>query len=314
VLVAGTEEKAARAAISAVLADFDLLHRTYHPWQASQLAEVNAAIAAGEAITVSVEMAGLIREAKDFARRSNWLFDPGIGRLVALWGFQSDEFAARLPEAKALTDWRENPASIAQIRLEGSDGLLLTSNHSGVALDFGGYLKGVALDRAAEKLKAAGIANALINIGGNVMALGSKNGEPWKIGIQHPRLPYPLATLALHDGEAIGTSGDYQRYFEVEGRRYSHLLDPKSGAPVTHTMAVTVLISPLEEAGETGARSDALSKPLFLAGKDNWQKLAEELGVNNVLRVDADGSVEVSRDFLPRLTFPEGSTPLRILP
>lgn len=303
VLVAGMEEAKAREAIAAVLADFDTLHQVYHAWRPSQLSAINAAIATGEAIEVSAEMAELIVDAQDFARRSNWLFDPGIGRLVALWGFQADEFEARLPDAKALADWRMNPASIAQVRLEGENGRQLVSANKNVALDFGGYLKGVALDRATSKLREMGVHNALINIGGNVMALGSKNGQPWKIGIQHPRSPFPLAFLELYDGEAIGTSGDYQRYFELDGRRYSHLLDPASGEPVTHTQAITILISPHEEPGKTGTRSDALSKPLFLVGRDNWQQTARELGVTHALRIDANGEIEVSREFMPRLTF-----------
>jgi thiamine biosynthesis lipoprotein len=92
------------------------------------------------------------------------------------------------------------------------DGLQVSSRNAELALDFGGYLKGVALDRAAEILHEQGVSNALINIGGNVMALGTKNGERWRVGIQHPRQPGPLATVELDDGEAIGTSGDYQRF------------------------------------------------------------------------------------------------------
>ncbi|MDR0233322.1 MAG: FAD:protein FMN transferase [Zoogloeaceae bacterium] len=314
VLVAGAEEARAKAAIAAVLADFDALHHAYHAWQPSQLSDINAAIAAGNPIEVSAEMAAFILDTQDFNRRSHGLFDPGIGRLVALWGFQADDFEARLPDEKALDEWRRHPASIAHIRLEGAGGRQLVSAREGVMLDFGGYLKGVALDRAAKKLRKAGIQNALINIGGNVMALGDKNGQPWKVGVQHPRQPGPLAILDLHDGEAIGTSGDYQRYFERDGRRYSHLLNPASGEPVSHTQAVTILISPLEEPGKTGARSDALSKPLFLAGPDEWHKTARELGVTHALRVDAKGEIEVSRDFMPRLTFPEGIKPARILP
>ncbi|MDR1848780.1 MAG: FAD:protein FMN transferase, partial [Zoogloeaceae bacterium] len=217
-----------------------------------------------------------------------------------------DEFAAHLPDAKALQAWRQHPASIAEIRLEGSDGRRLVSENKEVMLDFGGYLKGVALDRAANILREAGIQNALINIGGNVMALGEKNGQPWKIGIQHPRKPEPLAILDLYDGEAIGTSGDYQRYFELEGRRYSHLLDPATGEPVMHTQAVTILISPQEEPGRTGTRSDVLSKPLFIAGADGWREAAHALGITHVLRINAKGEIEVTKGFMPRLTFPEG--------
>ena len=306
VLVAGEKEAPAQAAIAAVLADFDALHHAYHAWQPSQLSEVNAAIAAGKPIEVSAEMAGLIRDAQEYASLSEGRFDPGIGKLVALWGFHADEFAAQLPDAKALQAWRQHPASIAQIRLEGSDGRRLVSENRDVMLDFGGYLKGVALDRAANILREAGIKNALINIGGNVMALGDKNGLPWKIGIQHPRKPEPLAILDLYDGEAIGTSGDYQRYFELNGRRYSHLLDPATGEPVMHTQAVTILISPQEEPGRTGTRSDVFSKPLFIAGADDWREAAHALGITHVLRVDAKGEIEVTEDFMPRLTFPEG--------
>ena len=180
-----------------------------------------------------------------------------------------------------------------------------------MALDFGGYLKGVALDRAAALLRAQGVSNALINIGGNVMALGSKNGERWRVGIQHPRQPGPLASVVLEDGEAIGTSGDYQRYFELDGKRYCHLLDPRSGAPVMHTQSLTVLITPRPSAGTL---SDAASKPLFIAGAD-WPHLAKALAVEQVLRVDAEGRVQVSAALHRRLEY-VGAPPkaLEILP
>ncbi len=133
--------------------------------------------------------------------------------------------------------------SIADLTFKGR---VVTAKNPAVALDFGGYLKGVALDRAAAIFKARGIGNALINIGGNVLALGKKGDQPWRVGIRHPRPEQaggaPLATLELRDGEAIGTSGDYQRFFELDGRRYCHLIDPRSGAPATGTQALTVLI------------------------------------------------------------------------
>ncbi|MDR2636990.1 MAG: FAD:protein FMN transferase [Zoogloeaceae bacterium] len=303
IIIAGEEEARARQAAAAVLGDFDALHRVYHAWQPSDLTRVNAAIAAGESLEIDEEMARLIRQAQEFAQCTRYRFDPGIGRLIALWGFQSDEFAARLPDAAALEKWRAHPASIAQLRLAGRQ---LSSANPEVALDFGGYLKGVALDRAAERLRAANVRNALINIGGNVLALGDKNGQPWKVGIQHPRHPGALAILDLRDGEAIGTSGDYQRYFEMDGRRYSHLLDPASGEPVGHTQAVTVLISPGDgEATPPGARSDAFSKPLFIAGPQGWREAARELGITQALRIDADGSLEVTPALAERLTFVE---------
>ena len=117
------------------------------------------------------------------------------------------------------------------------------------------------------------------------------------MGIQHPRAPQPLAALALYDGEALGTSGDYQRYFELDGRRYSHLIDPRSGAPATGTQAVTVLVTP--QAG-AGVPSDEASKPVFIAG-DDWAAMARRYGVSHVMRVDADGRVAVTQALFARM-------------
>ncbi len=166
-------------------------------------------------------------------------------------------------------------------------------------LDLGGYAKGYALDRAADILRGQGVKNALINIGGNVMALGDKGGQPWRVGIQHPRAAAPLATLELRDGEAVGTSGDYQRYFELDGRRYCHLLDPRSGRPAEGVQAVTVLITPRPGAG---ALSDAASKPLFIAAAGEWRGLAQRLGVEHVLRIDGGGALHVTAALRGRLT------------
>jgi thiamine biosynthesis lipoprotein len=297
ILIANTQEATAEKAAAAVLREFDRLHRAYHAWQASELTAVNEAIAAGKPAKVSPELRDLILEARHLSEQGEYRFDPGIGRLIQLWGFHSDEFEPRLPKAKALADWRERPASIAQLRLENG---VVTSDNPALALDFGGYLKGVALDRAAALLKAEGVQNALINIGGNVMALGDKYGKPWTVGIQHPRQPGPLAILELRDGEAIGTSGDYQRYFEWEGRRYSHLIDPATAAPAEHTQAVTVLISPGPKAG---TRSDALSKPIFIAGPKHWRESAQKVGVTQVLRIDANGAIYVTPALKARLSF-----------
>jgi thiamine biosynthesis lipoprotein len=294
-LIAGLPEAQAHAAGSRVLREFDRLHRSYHAWQPSELSALNEAIAAGRTHEVSAEFAAFIREAQAVAAAGDYLFDPGIGRLIALWGFHTDDIQPRLPVAAAVQALQAEHPSIADLRLDGNR---VSSRNKSVALDFGGYLKGVALDRAAASLKQDGVANALINIGGNVMALGTRDGKAggahWRIGIQHPRPQgvggAALATLELLDGEAIGTSGDYHRYFEVAGRRYCHLLDPRTGVPADATQAVTVLIAPGVGAG---MRSDALSKPIFIAGVE-WRAMARKLGVEAVLRVGADGTVSAT--------------------
>jgi thiamine biosynthesis lipoprotein len=302
VLVVSSDPEQGRKASAAVLREFDRLHSAYHAWQASELMRLNEAIAAGRPLSVSPELAAFVSEAQTLAKQGGHLFDPGIGQLIKLWGFQADEFKAELPPAADIKTWLASQPSIADISL---DGTTVRSRNRQVALDFGGYLKGVALDRAAAILRAQGINNALINIGGNVMALGSKEGKPWRVGIQHPRQPGPMATVTLADGEAIGTSGDYQRFFEVDGKRFAHLLDPRNGYPADHTQAVTVLIPP---GPQTGTLSDAASKPIFIAGPDGWRDMARQMNVGLVLRVDKDNRIFVTDALRQRLEF-IGPTP-----
>ena len=302
VLVVSNDPEQGRKAIAAVLREFDRLHRAYHAWQDSELTILNSAIFSGRPQQVSPELAEFVQEAQALSKQGDYLFDPGIGQLIKLWGFQADEFKAELPTKADIQAWLASKPSIADITINGST---ISSRNRNVALDFGGYLKGVALDRAAAILRAQGINNALINIGGNIMALGSKEGKKWRVGIQHPRQSGPMATVSLNDGEAIGTSGDYQRFFEVDGKRYAHLLDPGTGYPADHTQAVTVLIPPGPRAGTL---SDATSKPVFIAGPEHWREMARKMDVGLVLRVDRDNHIFVTEALRQRLEF-IGNTP-----
>ena len=298
VSVWGEPADKAGQALAAVLAEFDRLHRMLHAWQPSELTALNAAIARGERdIAVSPELTFMLRDAADIAARSDQLFNPAIGGLVALWGFHAEEFAPRLPDAAALAALVKAAPRMSDLSL-AQDNRVTSANRS-VQLDLGGYAKGYALDRAAAILKGMGVRNALVNIGGNVLALGDKGGTPWRVGIQHPRAAAPLAVLDLRDGEAIGTSGDYQRYFEVGGRRYCHLLDPRTGRPADGVQAVTVLIAPGPRAGTL---SDAASKPLFVAGAGAWRETARRLGLAQALLIDGEGVMRVTADFRARLT------------
>ena len=302
VLVVSDDPEQGRKAIAAVLREFDRLHRAYHAWQDSELTILNSAIFSGRPQQVSPELAEFVQEAQALSQQGDYLFDPGIGQLIKLWGFQADEFKAELPTKADIQAWLASKPSIADITINGST---ISSRNRNVALDFGGYLKGVALDRAAAILRAQGINNALINIGGNIMALGSKEGKKWRVGIQHPRQSGPMATVSLNDGEAIGTSGDYQRFFEVDGKRYAHLLDPGTGYPADHTQAVTVLIPTGPRAGTL---SDATSKPVFIAGPEHWREMARKMDVGLVLRVDRDNHIFVTEALRQRLEF-IGNTP-----
>lgn len=308
VTIYGETEPRARAAAAQVLREFDRLHRAFHAWQDSPVTRLNAAFARGEAQAISDELAAAIRDAQALEAQSGGLFSPAIGKLVRLWGFQSDEFEPVRPDPRELARLLAARPRMADIRIE--DGRAASANPA-VALDFGGYAKGLALDRARTILAREGIENALVNIGGNILALGRHGDRPWRVGIQHPRRPGVLAELDLESGEAIGTSGDYQRYFELDGRRYCHIIDPRSGAPAQGVQAVTVLVPPGPRAG---VMSDVASKPVFIAGPAAFPASARRMGVDSALLVDATGKIYVTRSFAARLHFSDGKTRPVIVP
>jgi len=294
VSVYGAPETQARQVTAAVLARFDELHRTLHAWQPSDVSRLNTALAQGQRAPVTPELAAMLRDAQAQSIQSNDLFNPAIGGLIALWGFHADTPRARVPDAAAIARWVKAAPRMRDLHVENGEAW---SDNPAVQLDLGGYAKGYALDEAVRILKAHGIHDALVNIGGNVIALGSHGDRPWRVGIQHPRQPGTLATLDLRDGEAIGTSGDYQRYFEAGGHRYSHLIDPRSGKPANGMQSVTVLVT----GEQAGTRSDALSKPLFIDGPSRLAAQAARLGVADYLAVDAAGRIHVSPAMQARL-------------
>ncbi len=209
----------------------------------------------------------------------------GVGALVELWGFDDgSEPPAAPPAAAAIA---ATLAAAGSIRDLGIDGRRIEGRPARYLLDLGGIAKGAAIDRVAAGLAARGVTPALVNAGGDLRVIGERPGRDWRIGIQAPRAAGLIGTLRLEAGEAAFTSGDYERYFETDGVRLHHILDPRTGRPVTHTQAVTVIAA-------DGTTADASATALFVAGPDRWQVMARRLGVAAVLRVDATGRLEMT--------------------
>jgi thiamine biosynthesis lipoprotein len=235
-----------------------------------------------------VELGQILADAADISRQSNGFFNPAIGGLIGLWGFQRDEFSSVTPKENEIQKLVDAKPGMTDIVIENSQA---SSRNPAVKLDLGGYAKGVALDIASTYLRKEKVKGALVNIGGNIIAIGNHGDRPWHVGIQHPRKPQAIATLDLPDGWAIGTSGDYQRFFVRDGKRYCHVIDPRSGQPVQGVQAVTVLIPPSANAG---ALSDAASKPLFISGVAHWREAASKLGLKYAMLVDAQGVIHTT--------------------
>lgn len=314
VTIYGADDAKARQAVVLVMQEFQRLHDKLHAWKPSELSELNTAISQGRTKQVSQELAAMLQDAARVSAQSDGLFNPAIGGLIQAWGFQADDFKAMLPDEKKVAALVKAHPQMSDIKFlepySSNSPVPASSRNRAVKIDLGGYAKGYALDRAAEILKQQGIHNALINIGGNVLALGTHGSRSWRVGIQHPRKPSPLATLELHDGEAIGTSGDYQRYFELDGKRYCHLIDPRNGYPVQGVEAVTILTH-----GEhAGLLSDASSKPLFISGASDWLAAAQKMRLDEALLIDAEGVVHLTAAMQKRLEFTDGKTIRKVEP
>ncbi|MBI3902131.1 MAG: FAD:protein FMN transferase [Nitrosomonadales bacterium] len=316
VSVYGEEDAKARQAVNVVMREFQRLHDLLHAWKPSELSSLNAAIAKGESREMQPEVVAMLKDAGQLSAQGDGLFNPAIGGLIKLWGFQADEFKSALPDEKSIAALVAAKPQMSDLALSPSPapasgrGELVGSRNKAVLLDLGGYAKGYALDRAAELLKQQGVHNALINIGGNVLAMGQHGDRAWRIGIQHPRKPGPIATLELHDGEAIGTSGDYQRFFEYGGKRYCHLIDPRSGYPAQGVQAVTILT----HGARAGTLSDAGSKPLFISGSAGWREMARRMNLNEALLIDGEGVVHLTAAMQKRLEFTEPATIRKVEP
>lgn len=307
VTIFGEDEARAKQGVAAVMREFQRLHDMLHAWKPSELSELNAAIAQGKTLVVTPELAALLNDAKQVSVQAGGLFNPAIGGLIQAWGFQADDFKAVLPDERRIAALIKAQPQMNDLEIRANH---VHSRNRAVQLDLGGYAKGYALDRAAEILRQQVIHNALINIGGNVLALGRHGDREWRVGIQHPRKPGPLATLALHDGEAIGTSGDYQRYFDLDGKRYCHLIDPRTGHPAQGVQAVTILTRGVR----AGTLSDAASKPLFISGVAGWRVAAKQMVLEEALMVDDHGGIHLTAALQKRLEFTDKSLPLNVVP
>ncbi len=285
------------AEIETVLSAFE---RDYYAWVPGRLAELNDAMHAGEPTLVTTPLAALIGEAQRLSALSDGFFEPGLGALVELWGFHSSAEVPRLPpSADEISALLNSGTRIASLRI---DGLRIESSSRGLTLDLGGIAKGAAVDILISLMLERGIGHAMVNAGGDLRVIGRSGGRRderlWRVGIQHPREAGLLGVIELQSGEAAFTSGDYERFYDHGGTRLHHILDPRTGYPVTHTQAVTVIAT-------DGVTADAAATALFVAGSDHWRRVASALDIDYVLRVDATGELELTapmRDRLRRAT------------
>jgi FAD:protein FMN transferase len=251
----------------------------------SQIDAVNEA-AGKSPVTVGADALAILGRDLELSAWSGGAFDPSVGPLVKLWGIGTDH--ARLPDpgeiaaAKRLVGWKD-------IVLDAGAGTVFL-RRAGMALDLGSTTKGFAADEVAAMLKSAGVGKAIIDLGGNVLALGSRpDGKSWRIGLQNPfsdeRGAY-LGIASLVDKTMV-TSGVYERFFVRDGKRYHHILDTSTGYPVNNGLvSATVVASKSFDA-------DGFTTTIFALGRERGMALARARGVDVIL-VDANRKVYMS--------------------
>ncbi len=257
-------------------------------------------------VPVSSEVMTVLLTAREYAEKSCGAFDPTIGPLVTLWGIgtgderipSEDEIAA----ARALVNWQH-------LILDEEAGTAFLEK-AGMALDLGGIAKGYAADEIVRLLKEAGVASALVDLGGNVYVIGSrpadsgKSGvgsrssgtaesaslEAWRVGIKNPFKPEEGAGLRVDVSDtSVVTSGNYERYFEKDGIRYHHIIDPKTGRPAESGLVSCTIID------RSSLIADVLSTTVFVMGRENGFDLLEKEGKEGVC-ISSDGTVGVTND------------------
>ncbi|BFM16114.1 FAD:protein FMN transferase [Maricurvus nonylphenolicus] len=284
-----------QADIDKLLLDINLQMSTYII--DSELMRLNRA-ELNKPIKLSAELHEVLKLSQSVYKLSGGAFDISIGPLVELWGFGTSEGQDDLPS--------ENVIEEAKSRL-GSDKLRLNSQaliaikQGNMALDLSAVAKGYGVDRVATLLEANRVTNYLVEIGGEIRLAGiSPRQQAWRIGIEHPNaldLTQSVQKAISLTDIAIATSGDYRNYFEVDGKRYSHTIDPRTGWPVTHdTVSVTVL-------DKSSARADALATAFSVLGAEASLPIANANGIPAFFLIkNAEGYREVSSiDFKPYL-------------
>lgn len=238
---------------------------------------------------VSFETFAILQRAKNYSEKFNGNFDVTIGAVTELWGFSS-EGEAKIPDSLELD---------SALKLVGYKNLILNEadttvflTQEGMKIDLGGIAKGYAIDKAVEKLRENGIENFLLNAGGDVFAAGQKAEKLWTVGIKHPRdVEKLIAKLELKDS-AIATSGDYERYFEENGKRFHHILNTETGFPSELNQSVSVL-------GKTAEEADVLATYIFLVGKETKQKNYFLVDSSAEIHFDRNLQTEFSLEILP---------------
>lgn len=287
-LPAGPAVDEQTAAVREIFTDIDA---RMSEWKAtSALSKVNAR-AGGPAVEVPEDLLALIERGLELGRRTDGAFDITWAALWGLWDFKAED---PRPPPPAEATARAALVDRKQVQVDRA-ARTVRLLRPGMKMGLGGIAKGAALDRSAAELRRRGLGSFMLSAGGQVMVAGGKSGRPWRVGIRDPRGEPTdfFAVLQVQDG-SVSTSGDYERFFIRDGRRYHHILNPRTGLPAEGLRSATVL-------SRSATDADALSTALMVLGPSKAMALVEADPALEAVLVDGQAKVHVSSGLRGRL-------------
>jgi thiamine biosynthesis lipoprotein len=300
--IIGVDRDTATRAARALEQDFELMRQSWHPWKPGTLRDVNRALHSGEAIFLPPSLTPLLQLGERYTRLSGGLLNPAMGRLTALWGFHAEVPECRPPPPQAAIDaWLKAAPRLSDLQW---DGFTVRSRNPELQLDFSAFAKGYGIDQAIAHLRELGIHNATINVGGDLRAIGDRDGQPWRTTLRRPNGGV-FAVVDISGDESLFTADAYEHNFVYEGVNYPHHLDPRNGRPVQGTQAVIVLHG-------DAATADAASQALMVAGIENWTTVARTMEVRQVLLLDEAGTLHLTPAMAERVRFLDQDPDLRL--
>lgn len=269
--------------------------REWYPWASGELARLNRKLRRGEALYASPSLHRVLRRAAEIEVITDGLFNAGLGELTEIWGFNvPDQATWQPPDADAIADALAAAAGARALRWAGDNKVSAPASRQ--QLDLGGIAKGALLNDADAILRRYGIENAIVDIGGDLLVTGNAGNRAARIAIRRPGADTPLGWLSVAADEAVMTSGNYERYFEFDGKRYAHVLDPRTGRPAEGTASVTIV-------HEDPLLADAAATALLVAGYADFEALAEKLDLKFALLVTSSGDLVLTRGMRERVHF-----------
>jgi len=235
-------------------------------------------------IMLDAQVSALLTQALAINQQTLGAFDPTLGALNQLWGFSGD-IAPLTPPASDKIQAALRQSGVHHVHYHGNN--LWSKDTLGVVLDFGAIAKGLAIDKGIEVLQKMGIQHAIINAGGDLRILGNHVKKPWRIAIRHPRKSTPLGWFEVNNNMSIVTSGDYERFYIHENKRYHHILNPQTGKPANQSQSVTIV-------AHTATKADALSTAMFVLGAKKGRAIIEKMTDIEAIWLDMYGDVTMT--------------------